>query len=78
MSQSLQLSLAMQDIAEAVNELLKAAAGEEIAWVLVCNADNVAQYVATLIKLFQAKTEKGELDEKLMERIERLLDLKGQ
>ena len=37
-----------------------------------------AQYVATLIKLFQAKSEKGELDEKLMERIERLLDLKGQ
>lgn len=46
MSQSLQLSLAMQDIADAVNDLLKAAAGEEIAWVLVCNADNVAQYVS--------------------------------
>lgn len=34
-----------------------------------------AQYVSTLIKLFEAKTEKGELDDKLMERIERLLGL---
>ncbi|KRC11071.1 hypothetical protein ASE11_19520 [Hydrogenophaga sp. Root209] len=41
-------------------------------------SDVKAQYVSTLIKLFHAKSEKGELDEKLMERIERLLDLKGQ
>lgn len=41
-------------------------------------SDVKAQYVGTLIKLFQAKTDKGELDEKLMERIERLLGLKDQ
>lgn len=37
-------------------------------------SDVKAQYLSTLIKLFEAKSEKGELDEKLMERIERLLE----
>lgn len=40
----------------------------------VALSDVKAKYVATLIKLFEAKSEKGELDEKLMERIERLLE----
>ena len=35
--------------------------------------DVKAQYLATLIRLFEKKSEDGELDEKLMERIERLL-----
>lgn len=34
-----------------------------------------AQYVSTLIKLFENKSEKGELDDKLMERIERILGM---
>jgi hypothetical protein len=37
-------------------------------------ADVKAQYVSTLIKLFETKSAQGELDEKLMERIERLLE----
>ena len=32
-----------------------------------------AQYLSTLIKLFEDKAAKGEMDEKLMERIERLM-----
>jgi hypothetical protein len=35
--------------------------------------DVKAKYIATLIKLFEDKSANGELDEKLMERIERLL-----
>jgi hypothetical protein len=35
--------------------------------------DVKAKYVSTLIKLFEEKSAKGDLDEKLMERIERLL-----
>lgn len=46
MSQSARLSMALQDVARAVNDLLAEAAGEEIAWVLVCQADRVAQYVS--------------------------------
>lgn len=45
-SQSAMVSLILQDVAEAVNEALKRAAGEEIAFVLVCQADGVAQYVS--------------------------------
>lgn len=33
-----------------------------------------AQYIATLIKVFEEKSKDGELDEKLMERIEKLLN----
>lgn len=36
--------------------------------------DVKAKYLNTLIELFEAKSSKGEVDEKLMERIERLLD----
>lgn len=36
-------------------------------------ADVKAQYISTLIKIFEQKTSNGQLDEKLMERIERLL-----
>lgn len=46
MSQSARLSIRMQEIAAKLNEMLAEAAGEEIAWVLVCSADNVAQYVS--------------------------------
>lgn len=46
MSQSLRVSLAMQEIANQINGLLTAVAGEEIAFVLVVQADNVAQYVS--------------------------------
>jgi hypothetical protein len=35
--------------------------------------DAKAQYLSTLIKLFEQKAEKGDIDEKLMERIERLI-----
>lgn len=40
------VSLAMQGIATALDDMLKAAAGEPIAFVLVCQADGVAQYVS--------------------------------
>lgn len=36
--------------------------------------DVKAQYLSTLIKLFESKSANGEVDEKLMERIERLLN----
>lgn len=45
-SQSQRLSLAMQDIANGLNEYLKVIAGEEIAFVLIIQADKVAQYVS--------------------------------
>jgi hypothetical protein len=43
---SLNLSLRLQDIAEALGEVLDEVAGEPIAFVLVLNADKVAQYVS--------------------------------
>lgn len=46
MSQSLRVSLALQGIATAIDDLLTATAGEPIAFVLVCQADGVAQYVS--------------------------------
>ena len=46
MSQSARLSIALPIAAKYVNELLSEAAGEEIAWVLVCQADKTAQYVS--------------------------------
>lgn len=60
----------MQEIAGALNDLLAEAAGQEIAWVLVCNADNVAQYVsnterkdgADLIRGLLARWEAGRAD----------------
>lgn len=46
MSRSARLSVALPYIAEQINEMLADVAGEEIAWVLVCQADHVAQYVS--------------------------------
>ena len=46
MTASLNLSLRLQDIAEALGEVLDEVAGEPIAFVLVLNADKVAQYVS--------------------------------
>ncbi len=46
MSQSARLSIALQGVAQSLNKLLTEAAGEEIAWVMVCQADGVAQYVS--------------------------------
>ena len=40
-------------------------------------ADAKAQYLAALIKMFDVKVSKGEFDDKLMERIERLLGEQG-
>lgn len=41
-----QLSLAMQTVAAAINEFLTAVAGKEVAFVLVLQDDDVAQYVS--------------------------------
>ena len=46
MSQSARLSIALQAIAQSLNDLLADAAGEEIAWVMVCQTDGVAQYIS--------------------------------
>lgn len=46
MSQSARLSIALQAIAKSLNDLLADAAGEEIAWVMVCQTDGVAQYIS--------------------------------
>ncbi|MES2685505.1 MAG: hypothetical protein V4706_01720 [Pseudomonadota bacterium] len=46
MSQSARVSIALPVIADHINELLSEAAGKEIAWVLVCQADGVGQYVS--------------------------------
>lgn len=59
MSQSLNLSLAMQDIAALLNEKLKEAAGEEIAFVMVCQADGVAQYVSNAARKDGAELIRG-------------------
>jgi hypothetical protein len=69
-SQSMMVSLVLQEIAEAVNGALKTAAGEEIAFVLVCQADKVAQYVsntkredgAALIESLLARWKAGRAD----------------
>ena len=46
MSPSARLSIELQDIAARLNSLLEQAAGEPCAFVLVCQADGVAQYVS--------------------------------
>lgn len=46
MSQSARLSVSLQRIAKELNANLRAAVDEEIAWVLVCQTDGVAQYVS--------------------------------
>lgn len=70
MSASLKLSLAMQAIAEDLNERLRHETGEELAFVLVVSADNVAQYVsnakredgAALIESLLARWKAGRAD----------------
>lgn len=46
MSQSLALSLRLQDIATALDDILAEIAGDRISFVLVVQADKVAQYVS--------------------------------
>lgn len=46
MSQSARVSIALQELAAGINDVLREVAGEEIAFVLVCQADEVAQYVS--------------------------------
>lgn len=43
---SARLSIALPVVAQYLNELLTEAAGEEVAWVLVVQADKVAQYIS--------------------------------
>lgn len=45
-SASVRLSLRMQDIAGSLNDVLTEIAGEELAFVLVVQSDNVMQYVS--------------------------------
>ena len=45
-NQSARLSIAMQSIAQRISQMLSDAAEEEIAWVLVCQADKTAQYLS--------------------------------
>lgn len=45
-SQSVNVSLILQELAAGINEVLKSAAGEEVAFVLIVQADKVAQYVS--------------------------------
>lgn len=45
-SQSARVSLQLQDLAAGINAVLAEAAGEEIAFVLIVQADKVAQYVS--------------------------------
>ena len=46
MSASLKLSLRLQDIAQSLDDVLRDVAGERIGFVLVLNADGVAQYIS--------------------------------
>ena len=63
MSQSARLSIALQAIAQSLNDLLADAAGEEIAWVMVCQTDGVAQYISNC-----DRKDGRELIESLLER----------
>ena len=63
MSQSARLSIALQAIAQILNDLLADAAGEEIAWVMVCQTDGVAQYISNC-----DRKDGRELIESLLER----------
>jgi hypothetical protein len=44
--QSVALSLRMQDIAQALDDILKDIAGERLSFVFVVQADGVAQYIS--------------------------------
>ena len=45
-SQSINVSLMLQDLAADINSRLKVATGDDIAFVLVMQADGVAQYIS--------------------------------
>jgi hypothetical protein len=70
MSASARLSVRLQDIAQSLSEVLDEVAGEPIAFVLVLNADKVAQYVsncdrkdgAELIESLLARWKAGRAD----------------
>ncbi len=63
MSASARLSVRLQAIAQALDDALKEAAGEPCAFVLVCQADGVAQYVSNT-----ARKDGSELIESLLAR----------
>ena len=46
MSASARLSVRLQDIAQALSEVLDEVAGEPVAFVLVLQADKIAQYIS--------------------------------
>lgn len=60
---SVRLSIALPVVAQYLNELLTEAAGEEVAWVLVVQADKVAQYISNT-----ERSEGTELLESLLSR----------
>ena len=70
MTASARLSVRLQDIAQSLAEVLDEVAGEPIAFVLVLNADKVAQYVsncdrkdgAELIESLLARWKAGRAD----------------
>lgn len=65
-SASLKLSIALQEITTILNEMIKQAAGEELAFVLIVQADLIAQYTSN------AKREDGvKLIESLLDRWKR-------
>ena len=69
-SQSMRVSIALPQLADILSEYLKAVAGQEIAFVLVVQADKVAQYVsntkredgAELIESLLARWKAGRAD----------------
>lgn len=70
MSTSQRLSIALQDIASDLSARLKAVTGEDLAFVLVVSADDIAQYVsnakredgAALIESLLARWKAGRAD----------------
>ncbi|HOX90799.1 MAG TPA: hypothetical protein PLN55_14380 [Burkholderiaceae bacterium] len=46
MSATQDLSIGLQDVASRLDEDLALLAGEPVAWVLICQVDDVAQYVS--------------------------------
>ena len=52
MSQSARLSIALPIVAQHLTDILAEAAGEEIAFVIICQADGVAQYVSNTNREF--------------------------
>ena len=63
MSASKKLGIEMQTVANAVSTLLELAAGEPVPFVLICQADKVAQYVSNV-----SRADGVDLIESLLER----------